>query len=180
MASRPAPADSCPASGRQLGHVRKSLGKKMWSARFNFGQHAVKTTLDAPMRATKADAELDRKFVATAMSRVPRASRANAGKNALKALRVGAATNLLEVPGSASTCPLPGLGKVSSCTPASKLRSLASCTPGIVRNKKNAKGKWVPKTCKELRAELLALKAAKSTQALPGRQGTQKRQLAPS
>jgi hypothetical protein len=83
---------------------------------------------------------------------------------------MGTATNFLEVPGS-----LPDLGKVSKMNKA-ELRSLASSHPGIVRDKKNAKGKWAPKTCKELRAELLALKAAKSTQALPGRQGTQKRQ----
>ena len=50
-----------------------------------------------------------------------------------------------------------------------ELRRLVNRMPGIVGDKINAKGMWLPNTCVELRADLLALKAAKSAQALLGR-----------
>ena len=129
--------------------------------------------MDGPVRASRVDAEKDREFVAAAMSLHPRSSRMEAASGAIKHLRNGGAPTLPDGPGSASTIHGIDADKLASMSKL-QLRSLATQTPGIVRNKKNAKGKWIPKTCKELRAELLVLKAAKSTQALPG-QATRKR-----
>ena len=42
------------------------------------------------------------------------------------------------------------------------LRRLAIRTPGINRNKKNAAGKWVPKTSQQLKAELRAVKVRRN------------------
>jgi hypothetical protein len=49
-----------------------------------------------------------------------------------------------------------------------ELRELATRTAGVQRDKKNSKGKWVPKTCKEIVTSLLAMGANIQTQALPG------------
>ena len=57
-----------------------------------------------------------------------------------------------------------GIGGHSSRTknrPAST--DVASQTHGISRDKKTSQGKWVPKTSKELKSELLALTAPRST-----------------
>jgi hypothetical protein len=49
------------------------------------------------------------------------------------------------------------------------LRDLASKTHGITTAKKTPQGKWIHKTTKELKTELLALMPGCSTHALPGR-----------
>ena len=66
----------------------------------------------------------------------------------------------MAVPVSDSTTSLLDSDKLSEMK-KTELRRLASRSPGIVRDKIVAKGKWIPKTCEELRAELLALKAAR-------------------
>ena len=55
----------CPASGRQLGHVRKSIDKKKWSARFKFKRQGDPVTLDGPARTLKANAEAELLSVTT-------------------------------------------------------------------------------------------------------------------
>jgi hypothetical protein len=97
MASRSAPADGRPVSDRQLGRVRKSLNERMWSAGFEFQQRGVRTAFDGPIRDTKAAAEIDRQFVAAAVSRVTRSSREHACKKALAALRTRSALALCEL-----------------------------------------------------------------------------------
>jgi hypothetical protein len=70
-------------------------------------------------------------------------------------------------PGTASSVPVPD-AKISRKMHKKELRELASRTEGVQRNKKNSKGKWVPKTCKEIVRSLLAMGANIQTQALPG------------
>ena len=166
--------DSRPAAGRRLGQVRKSLDKENWSARFQFTKRRERLFFEGPLRACRGDAEADRNDVAAAVVQVPRPSRLDATVEAIKRLR-GEKTLSGGAPGTASTSvseldfkQLDGMNK-------KQLRSLATRTPGIARNKKNAKGKWVPKTKKELVAELGAKKTSTATQALPGRCAAQKR-----
>jgi hypothetical protein len=161
MASRSAPADGRPVSDRQLGRVRKSVNEKMWSAGFEFQQRGVRTAFDGPMRDTRAAAEIDRQFVAAAVSRVTRSSREHACKKSLTALRERTSKDILKVPGSVSTSTLRAPRKLRTMN-CMELRNLVNCTRGIVRDKMDAKGSWVAKNSGELRAELLALKAAKS------------------
>jgi hypothetical protein len=99
--------------------------------------------------------------VAAAVSRVTRSSREHACKKALAALRTRTAKNILKVPGSVSTSTLRAPRKLRTMN-CMELRNLVNCTRGIVRDKMDAKGSWVAKNSGELRAELLALKAAKS------------------
>ena len=118
----------CPASGRQLGHVRKSIDKKKWSARFMFKRQGDRVTLDGPARTLKADAEADRQFVAAAASQVSRGSRADVASSAMNNVRSGARTNPLAVsdeePGSASFA-LAFVPEIMQKIKKTKLRSLA-------------------------------------------------------
>ena len=98
MASRSAFAAGCSASGRQYGVVRKAIGRKNWSARFQFTQQGVRSTLDGPARALRADAEKDRKSVAAAVGQVPQSSRLHIASAAIKALRNGQILSDPEVP----------------------------------------------------------------------------------
>ena len=183
-----------PASGRQAGHVRKSLDKRKWSARFKFIRHGEVITFDTPVRALQIDAEKDREYVANAIGRVPRPSRLDAASSAITFLRGGKVAPRTKVPGSASTNQshsggedkknngMPGSASILELSPSAiqnmnkvKLRALAVQTSDIVRNKRSTKGKWIPKTCKELRVELLALRASKSVLALPGNPISRKR-----
>jgi hypothetical protein len=160
-----------PASGRQLGHVGKSLDKSKWSARFLF-ERDCSVTMDGPARACRADAEKDRKFIASAMTQGPRASRVEAASHAIKHLRDGGAAAVPHLPGFAGAIHGIDVGKLTTMN-WQQLRRLATLTPGIVRNKKQGV-KWIPKTCKELRADLFA------SQALPGCKVARKRDTAPS
>ena len=159
---------NCPASGRQLGHVRKSLEKKKWSARFKFNRQGGFKTIDCPVRASRTEAEADRSFVAVAVGQVCRSSRMDAAKHWIQFLRDGG------VPSSASTAPEMDPALINTMKKG-QLRESASKTHGMIRNKKTSKGKWIPKTCEELRTELLALMASRSTQAMPGRQDYKKK-----
>jgi hypothetical protein len=77
------------------------------------------------------------------------------------------APNSSNEPGTASFVPVSD-AKILRQMNKKELRELASRTPGVQRNKKNSKGKWVPKTCKEIVTSLLAMGANIQTQALPG------------
>ena len=130
--------------------------QKKWSARFEFKRQGTgSTTLDGPARVVWADAEADRQFVAAAMSQVSQSTRPDVASIAIQTLRIGGTKT--QGPGA--------LAKMNK----KQLRNLATRTPGIVINKKNQKGKWIPKPTKELKEELLALGAGTSTHALPGR-----------
>ena len=148
-----------PASGRQQGAVRKSFNKRMWSARFTFRQRRDRVTMDGPARALRGDAEKDRQKTVAAMRQALPSSRVEVAADALRQLRCGELLVPQDVPGSASA--LSGIDASKFATMNwVQLRGLANKTPGITRNKKNPTGKWIPKTCHELRKELLALKQA--------------------
>ena len=129
-------------------------------------------SLDGPVRDRRADAEADRAHVALAIEPVARAARPAAASSIIKSLRDSGTTLPARVSGSA-TQPAGFDRAVLANMKRNELRTLATATPGVVRNKRNAKGKWIPKTCTELTTDLLA-----STQALPGRAGTKKRHAA--
>ena len=94
-----------------------------------------------------------------------------------KSLRYGAGASPVAMPVSGGAAALLDSDRLSRMT-KTRLRRLVNCMPGIVGDKMGAKGKWIPTTCKELRADLLALIAAKSDQALPGRTTARKRPCA--
>jgi hypothetical protein len=154
---RPASCVSCPASGRQVGTVRKGLDKKTWSARFQFGRSGERIALDGPARASRVAAETDRQHIAGAMSLSCGSSRMDAASAAIECLSGGEVPTLQDGPGSASS----GADEVKNLGQA-QLREVANQTPGILLNKKNEKGKWVHKTSKELKEELLAHQKAAS------------------
>ena len=163
----------CPASGRQIGHVRQShlgmerMEKKKWSVRFRFNRLGESITVDGPVRACRTEAEADRSFVAFAMSHVASSSRVDAAKRWIKFLREGGEPFSDGVPGSASTAPKMDPTRLQNMT-RPQLRELASKTPGITINKKTPQGKFISKTTSELKAEFLAVLPGRSTQALLG------------
>ena len=164
-----------PATGRQLGRVRKCLDKKKWSARFEFSD-SKRVTMDGPTRASRAAAEKDRELIAATMSLQPRSSRVEAASAAIKCLRSGQAPTLQDGPGSASTIHNLGTEELASMGKV-QLRKLAHRTPGITHMKRNKKGKWSTKSCKELKEGLLALKNVASAQVLPGCKGNIKAEV---
>ena len=113
--------------------------------------------MDAPARTSKAAAQKDRELVATTMRFHPRSSWLDVCSDAIKHLRNGGAA--LSLPGSASIADNIDMAKLATMRKV-QLRELANKTPGVVRNKKNEKGQWIPKTCAELKKDL--------AQALPG------------
>ena len=58
----------------------KSLGKKNCSARFSFKRQDAFTIMDCPVRASRAEAEADRSFVASVVGQVTRSLRMDAAK----------------------------------------------------------------------------------------------------
>ena len=78
---------------RRVGQVRKSLDKQHWSARFQFTEQGKRLFFEGPLRASKTDAETDRKAVAAVLQRVPRHLRAESASKALGKLK-NAATKL--------------------------------------------------------------------------------------
>ncbi len=171
----PAPCSGSASNPRKSGQVRQSQWKSCWIARFRFGQQGTLTsTFDGPFRIFREDAERDCTYAAACMDEVPRPSKVSAASRAVQMLRDGKARPSGQVPGSASSAlrfdaeSLQNMSKL-------ELRNLATRTPGIVRDKKTQKGKWVPKSCQELKAELLAMKTNTSTQAVPGRPTAKKR-----
>lgn len=156
-----------PATGRQLGSVRKCLEKKKWSARFQF-RDPTRVTLDGPARASQAAAEKDRELIAAAVGLQPRSSRVEAASAAIKCLRGGQAPTLQDGPGSASTIHSIGMEELASMGKV-QLRNLAQRTPGITRFKRNENGfKRNQKSCNDLLQELQEFKSA---QFLPGCKG---------
>ena len=159
---------NCPAPGRQTGHVRRSLDKTKWSARFKFKCRGEFKTIDCPVRPNRAEAEVDRSFVAGVVGKISYSSRMDAAEHWVKFLRDGGE------PGPANMAPQMYPELIRTMT-KEQLRDCASKGHGMRRNKKTSAGKWIPKTCKELRTELLVLMASRPTQALPGRQDNRKR-----
>ena len=146
-----------PASGRQRGTIRKSLNKKKWSTRFSFQRNKKRVTMDGPARALRAEAEEDRQYVVTAMDQESATSRFDAAADALKQLREGGVRPSCDAPGSVSAHTHIDFDKLASMDKL-QLRGLATKVPCISRNKRNSDGKWIPKTCQELRNEFSALK----------------------
>jgi hypothetical protein len=140
-----------------VGRVRKTFPGKGWSAQFQFRQEGKMIGIEGPRRSLREGAEADRKFVAAFLDTVPRSSRVDAANDAIKSLGGRGKTSCVGGPGSASHT-LDFDPAVLKKMKKPELRKLASRTPGIMRNKKNAGGKWVPKTNKQLIAELLAKK----------------------
>ena len=55
----------CAVSCRKIGRVRRGFRSNTWSAQFHLRNNGVRVSMDAPARASKADAQKDRDFVAT-------------------------------------------------------------------------------------------------------------------
>ena len=154
---------------RKCGRVRRAFPGKGWSACFQFQLQGKRSSLDAPVRIRRADAEKDRRFVAASMEQTSPSTRAETASRAIQKMHHGEVTPPGNVPGSASTAHAFDPENLKNMTNA-QLRSIATRTPGVTRDKKTSKGRWIPKRNKELVADLLA-----STQALPGRLTAKKR-----
>jgi hypothetical protein len=134
----------------------------------------------------KDEAEADRRAVAASMAHASLSSSAAIASRVLQSLKDRAAlfgsddidtlsssvegcgaVNCSNQPGTASLTPIPE-AKILRKMHKKELRELASRTAGVQRDKKNSKGKWVPKTNKEIVTSLLAMGTNMQTQALPG------------
>jgi hypothetical protein len=171
---------------RQVGQVRKCFPNSGWLARFQFWVDEKKCAFHGPSRASKDEAEADRRAVAASMSQASGSSRMDIASRVLQSLKDRGALSCSDdpstsssslqgrgavfpsnEPGTASSVPVPD-AKIFRKMHKKELRELASRTEGVQRNKKNSKGKWVPKTCKEIVTSLLAMGANIQTQAMPG------------
>jgi hypothetical protein len=161
---------------RQVGQVRKCFPNSGWLARFQFQVDGKMSALHGPSRAGKDEAEADRRAVAASMAQASLSSRVNIASRVLQSLKDRAALscsddigagNFSNVPGTASLVPVPDANILRQMH-KNELRELATRTSGVQRDKKNSKGKWVPKTRKEIVTSLLAMGANIQTQALPG------------
>jgi hypothetical protein len=171
---------------RQVGQVRKCFPNSGWLARFQFRVDEKMSVLHGPSRASKDEAEADRRAVAASMAQASGPSRVDIASRVLQSLKdrgalscsddIGTSSVSLEgngagncsnEPGTASLVPVPD-AKILRQMHKKELRELATRTAGVQRDKKNSKGKWVPKTCKEIVTSLLAMGANIQTQALPG------------
>ena len=171
---------------RQVGQVRKCFPNSGWLARFQFWVDGKKCAFHGPSRAGKDEAEADRRAVAASMAQASLSSRVDIASRVLQSLKdrgalscsdeSGTSSSSLEgrgagdcsnLPGTASLVPVPD-AKILRKMHKKELRELATRTAGVQRNKKNSKGKWVPKTCKEIVTSLLAMGVHMQTQALPG------------
>ena len=161
MATSSRHGDARPASGRCVGQVRKGVGQNKWSARFQFEVRGKRTTIDAPLCLRRADAERDRKLVVDGLAQVACSLKVETAKAAIANLQSGRRRLPAKKPSSSMKSSRVGFAKLANMK-REELRSLATRTPGIMRNKKNVKGKWRSKTKEELKVDLLA------TQAMPG------------
>ena len=171
---------------RTVGQVRKCFPNSGWLARFQFWVDGKKCAFHGPSRAGKDEAEADRRAVAASMAQASLSSRVNIASRVLQSLKDRAALscsddmgtssvsleghgagNCSNEPGTASLVPVPD-AKILRRMNKKELRELATRTPGVQRNKKNSKGKWVPKTSKEIMTSLLAKVPNIQIQALPG------------
>ena len=152
---------------RQFGEVRKCFPNSGWLARFRFRVDGKMCALHGPSRVCKNEAESDRRVVAAAIAHVSLSFRMNIASRLLQSLKDSASLSCSDEPGTASLIPIPE-AKILRKMHKKELRELASRTLGVQRNKKNSKGKWVPKTCKEIVTGLLAMGSNSQIQALPG------------
>ena len=171
---------------RPVGQVRKCFPNSGWLARFRFRVDGKMSALHGPSRASKEEAEADRRAVASSMAQASGSSVKDIASRVLQSLKdrvalscsddIGTSSVSLEgngagncsnEPGTSSLVPLPD-AKIFRQMHKKELRELATRTAGVQRDKKNSKGKWVPKTCKEIVTSLLAMGANIQTQALPG------------
>jgi len=170
---------------RTVGQVRKCFPNSGWLARFQFRVDGKMCALHGPSRASKDEAEADRRAVAASMAQASGSSVKDIASRVLQSLKDrvalscsddrGTSSVSLEgrcgfpsnEPGTASSVPVPD-AKIFRKMHKKELRELASRTEGVQRNKKNSKGKWVPKNCKEIVTSLLAMGANIQTQAMPG------------
>ena len=160
-----------PASGRQLGAVRKSLDKRKWSARFKLRRGGQDVSMDGPARVSRCAAEKDRELIAATMCTHPGSSKMEAASAAMKCLRSGKVPVLQDGPGSASTVCHIGADELASMGWA-QLRKLVNQTPGITKHTKNKQGRRATKSNKELKEDLLALKNFAPARVQPGRKKT--------
>ena len=119
---------------RRVGHVRKSLDKRHWSARFQFQKQGKRLFFEGPLRSSKNDAEADRKAVAAVIERVTRQLRAESASKALGKLQSAASSLSFTAPGSASAGARSSSHKLAHMSNY-QLRSLASKIPGLLRKK---------------------------------------------
>ena len=150
---------------RQVGQVRKCFPNSGWLARFHLRVDGKICAFHGPSRAGKDEAEADRRAVASSMARASFSSRVDIALRVLQSLK--GSVNCSTEPGTASLVPVPD-SKILRKMHKKELRELATRTAGVQRDKKNSRGKWVPKTCKEIVTSLLAMGANVQTQALPG------------
>ncbi len=185
LLARPATAPCSASTPRQVGQVRKSFPNPGWLARFQFRVEGKKCALHGPSRAGKDEAEADRRAVAASMAQARLSSRVDIASRVLQSLQDRCALSCSDDPGT-SCSSVESRGAVfssneprtaSSLVPDAKilrkmknseLRDLATFTVGVQRDKKNSKGKWVPKTSKEIVTSLLAVRANMEAQAMPG------------
>jgi hypothetical protein len=110
-------------------------------------------------------------MVAVSIAHVSLSSRVIIASRLLQSLKDRAALSCSDdssnEPGTASFVPVSD-AKILRQMNKKELRELATRTPGVQRNKKNSKGKWVPKTSKEIMTSLLAKVPNIQIQALPG------------
>ena len=167
LRARPATAQCSARAFRAVGEVRKTFPNPGWLVRFRFLVDGKICTFHGPPRADKIEAEADRRVVAVSMAQARFSSRVDIASRVLQSLKDGSALSCSDDPGTASSFPALD-AKILRQMKKSELRDLASFTVGVQRNKKNSKGKWVPKTSKEIVTSLLAVRANMEAQALPG------------
>ena len=167
LLARPATAPCSASTPRQVGQVRKAFPSPGWLARFEFRVEGKKCALHGPSRAGKDEAEADRRAVAASMAQARLSSRVDIASRVLQSLREGRGTDFCSQEPRTASSFVPD-AKILRNMKKSELRDLASFTAGVQRDKKNSKGKWVPKTSKEIVTSLLAVRANMEAQALPG------------
>ena len=113
MATSSQQRDMRPASGRCLGQVRKCLGRKKWSARFQFRMGGNRTTIDGPVRMRQTDAEADRKLIAGRVAQVCLSLKPETAKAVVAILQTGRRRLPAKVPGSASNASKVGFAKLA-------------------------------------------------------------------
>jgi hypothetical protein len=167
LRARPASGPCSASPPRQLGQVRKAFPRPGWMARFQFQVDGQSYTFHGPSRACKDEAGEDRRAVAAAIAQTTPSSRVEAASRALQGLHGRGAAACSDEPGTASLLSVPDTELLRNMN-CEQLRNLANRIVGFQRDQQNSEGQWVPKTCEDIRAGLLAMGANTRTQALPG------------
>ena len=167
MRARPSTVQCSSCVSRPVGEVRKTFPNSGWLARFRFRVDGKTCAFHGPPRAGKEEAEADRRAVASCMGQARLSARVDIASRVLQSLREGRGTDFCSQEPRTASSLVPD-AKILRKMKNSELRDLASFTVGVQRNKKNSKGKWVPKTSKEIVTSLLAVRANMEAQALPG------------